>query len=502
MIKIFWQKRRVWVLMLFLLFTIKDGRPDESRFGRIRDQVVGYQFNYVAWEIDALWQKARQSLFGWQTYYTEAERKAFVIEYLQVTGQIFDLNTQIDAIYAGPTTLDAQQATADLVSQRDDLVSRQRELQPIAEPIIEGHVTAVLLDEGFGTLGQILPPVSFRFVETPDVLVISPRNRIQQDFTLSLRGLTIDERQRIEQNIMGVSPNDAAYITSVGGVGIWPALVVETRWMSIAYEIVAHEWSHHYLFAYPSGQEYLVRPETRFINETVATVFGNEMAILILQRFYADEVAQGFIWVPDYPTLQDFLPSNGQLSVSNDALSISAPQASAATWLQSLDRPVASQYVLDANRRAHPNQYLEALDDPMLTSFDTASRPATINRTRITTDYLLSLGRVNAAEHLMESQRQMLGMRVLNQAWFAFNGGYQAAPSAGSGVALGPVVIDVVDPAYVGDPIGPAVHELILLAPTLSDFLEAVRFVTTRDELLAALVEAREQWGPVEMRPR
>lgn len=502
MIKALLQRLPMLLLFVVLLFSLKDGLPDNSRAGRIKAQVADYKFNYIAWELEALWQKFSQSLFGWQIYYTEAERKAAVIEYLQVTGRIFDTEAQIDAIYADPTVTDPEAISAELGREREDLVARQRELQPIAEPIIEAHVAAVLIDEGLGTLGQVLPPVSFRFVETPDVLIVSPRDRIQQDFAISLRGLTIAERHHIEQDVMAASPDDAAYVTGVGGVGIWPAMVIETRWAAIAYEIVAHEWSHHYLFAFPSGQEYLVLPESRYINETVATVFGNAMALKVLERFYTDEVARGMIWIPDYPTLADFLPTNGQPSTSLfENNTIVSPSARTADWLQDLGRPAAAQIALTSSRHADPTGYFAALNDPMLSRFSPASPSVTVNRTRITTDYLLGQGRILAAEDLMAVQRQVVGLRVLNQAWFAFNGGYQADPAAGSGVALGPVLIDVTNPAYVGDPIGPAVHELMALAPTLGDFLESVRYVTTREELLAALVEARQHWGPLELAP-
>ncbi|PJF43058.1 MAG: hypothetical protein CUN55_09330, partial [Phototrophicales bacterium] len=476
---------------------IKDGLPDQSRAGRIKAQVAGYEFNYIAWELRTLWQKLNQHLFGWEVYYTESERKAAVIEYLQLTGRIFDLRTEIDAIYADSTIADPERVTRDKIQLLETLKAQQHKLQFIAEPIIERHVAAVLIDEGFGLLGQVLPPVAFHFVETPDVLIVSPRDRIQQDFAISLRPLSIEERYRIEQNVMMASPHDAAYVTSVGGVGIWPAMVVETRWAAVAYEIVAHEWAHHYLFAFPSGQQYLVRPETRIINETIATVFGNAMALKILERFYADEIAQGLVWVPDYPELQDFFLGERETSSNLNEIygEISIPSRHVADWLLTLERPEAAQRVLNVRLEVEFDSYLVSLRDPHTSAFDQAPFATTINRTRLMTDYLLALGHISAAENLMNANRQLLGLRVLNQAWFAFHGGYQAEPSAGGGVALGPIIIDVTDPNYVGDPIGPAIHELLALAPTLEDFLIQVRDVTTRDELLEALIEAREKWG-------
>ena len=40
----------------------------------------------------------------------------------------------------------------------------------MVESIIEGQISAVLVDEGLATLGQVLPPrgLTWRFVETSD----------------------------------------------------------------------------------------------------------------------------------------------------------------------------------------------------------------------------------------------------------------------------------------------------------------------------------------------
>lgn len=488
------------VLVVLVAILGNGGQADTSRRGRIRAQLTGYEFNYIAWELDALWRKAGQALLGFDAYASVEDEKTLVIQYLVLTGETFALEQQIETFYATPNT--TPQATDNLTELRDKLAqvnTKRRDLQPLVEPIIERHVATVLAEEGFGTLGQILPPVSFRFVETPDVLIVSPRDVIQQDYAISLQPLSIAEREMIEAQVEAASPQDAAYIVGVGGVGIWPAMVIETRWAAIAYEIVAHEWAHHYLFAFASGQEYLVRPETRFINETVATVFGNAMALKILEYFYADEVAAGMLWVPDYPTLQDFIAPGRQSA--NHLHSPQPSRASTATLLSQLERDTAATYVLQAYRASDQAAYLDQLRNPVLTSFEQQQNGVELNRTRITTDYLLGLGRVTAAEALMESRRQLLGMRELNQAWFAFNGGYQATPDSGAGVAIEQVIVDVTDPTYVGDPIGPAVHEIAFLAPTLKDFLIAVRSVTTRDELLKALRQARTEWGLVEYMP-
>ncbi len=483
-----WLWLRLFFLLIFLLLILREPLPDLSRRGLIKAQVHGQEFNYIAWELDALWQKFKQAFLGFQPYISDEDGKQVVLEYVQTVGQTLELESQIEAIYADPSIANPDDAAHELQRQHARLMERLRELQPFAEPIIERQVATILQEEGFGTMGQMLPPVSFRFVEPPDVLIVSPRHTIQQDFNISLKPSTIQQRAAIEARVEAVSPSDAAYVTGVGGVGIWPSMVIRTRWTAIVFEIVAHEWSHHYLFAYPSGMEYLMRPETRSINETTATVFGNAVGLKVLERFYADEVAMGLIRVPRYPTLADFQRTvlDDQQLGDPDAVPDYDQVRSAADFLLSVDRTAAAQRLLDTYRPT------ELVYDGDLLSAD--ERSVEINRTRITTDFLLSLGRVEAAEAFMESRRQLLGMRVLNQAWFAFNGGYQADPASGGGVALGPIV-DVTDPRYVGDPIGPAIHELMVLAPDLQSFLVAVRGVTTRDELITALIEARERWG-------
>lgn len=97
-----------------------------------------------------------------------------------------------------------------------------------------------------------------------------------------------------------------------------------------------------------------------------------------------------------------------------------------------------------------------------------------MNETRVTVDALLAEGKVEAAEAYM-AQRQAFffdhgyPIRKLNQAYFAFYGGYQVG-----GV-----------PGVAGeDPIGPALRDLRAASPTLHDFTTLIRGITTREALL------------------
>lgn len=490
------------VLALALALLLATPRPDHSRFGKIKAEIRPYRFNYVAWEIETLWQKFQQAFWGYHLYISPPQEKIIVLSYLNLIGEIIQLDREINAIYADSTIANPDQATQTLRQHYDQRREEQRTLQDIAEPIIERQVSYVLTTEGFGVLGQIVPPVAFRFVEPPDVLVISPRDVIRQDYSFSLRPLLPQERTKLEARVETVSPSDAAWITGVGGVGIWPAMVEESQYAAIVYEIVAHEWSHHYLFAFPIGYEYFARPETRIINETVATLFGNRIGIKVLETFYADEVARGEIWIPDYPSLADFYLSPPTTSENNPDLKQVESTArlediyqvrprQTADYLMAVDKSAAAQYTLtawEAARQARQIPLPASTDMPQETPHDTR-----INRTRLTTDYLLNFDYIAGAEAYMEAQRQLLGLRVLNQAWFAFNGGYQADIGQGGGVGFN--TVDVTDAAYVGDPIGPATHEIFALAPTLKDALSLLTGVTTRPQLIEALIVARQRWN-------
>ena len=114
-----------------------------------------------------------------------------------------------------------------------------------------------------------------------------------------------------------------------------------------------------------------------------------------------------------------------------------------------------------------------------LLTFSRASQPAPfdfgaeMDTTRRRVDDLLAEGEVEEAEAYMEERRRLFvengyGIRKLNQAYFAFYGGYQSgAPGAGG-----------------SDPIGPAVQAILDHSDSIHAWIITMRGITTRDELL------------------
>jgi hypothetical protein len=165
-------------------------------------------------------------------------------------------------------------------------------LENAVESAIEGRIDAVLQDLGlnarlplFGPL-SVFPPVDVELVAPPQVLVTSPRDRIERRSTELLRpDLTVGDIEVIEAAVEADDAELAALVVRSGGVATYPAIVTDTRSYRGTVETAAHEWVHHYLTFYPLGIRYFTSSDVEAINETVADIVGDEVAVLVLDRY-------------------------------------------------------------------------------------------------------------------------------------------------------------------------------------------------------------------------
>ncbi len=373
------------------------------------------QFDYVKWEVNAIAGKVDQELYGVQPFMTEEDRSNYVRSYMNDLGHAQAIEAQISTIYTDPSVKDPATASADLRSQDTTLRAELGNRQPLAESILEGQVAAVLVKQGFGLGGQLLPPISMHFTQVPNLLVVSPRDKIEFDVSINLNPMTVDQMDALEDQI-DKQLNVSSLIVPLGGIALYPAMILETSSIPFAIQTFAHEWLHHYLFFFPLGFDYGFDNETRIINESTADLFGQTMEPLVLKQYYPELVP----------------------------------------------KPAPAE---NTNNQPPPTP------DPNAFDFG-----ATMNTTRVTVDHLLAQGKVEQAETYMEQQREVFvahgyEIRKLNQAYFAFYGGYQSA-SPGQGGS---------------DPIGPAVQAIKNQSPSIFTWIEAMRSITTRDELLAAV---------------
>jgi hypothetical protein len=336
----------------------------------------------------------------------------------------------------------------ELRAQRDSLRADLKDCQTLIESILEGQVAAVLVGEGFGTLGQLLPPISMRFSQTPNLLVVSPRDSIHMDIALNLDPMPLEEIVAVEQRILD-ERNLSALVVPIGGVAVYPAMIKETTNLRWAIETFSHEWGHHYLFFYPLGLNYEFDGEARIINETVADVFGKEIAEEVLARYYPELVtgvdsADGAI----------VLASDHQQSSFDFGATMNETRVTVDQYMAGIGVIEAKMQILsDDNQPDRAASYQPIVDHFVLKS-----------------------------ETYMEHRRAIFvangyNIRKINQAYFAFYGGYQGGIAGIGGE----------------DPIGPAVRDIRAFSPDVHSFMVAMRGITDRAELVTVRDAMRRQ---------
>lgn len=381
-----WLARRGLLLALITLILRQDGAPLQGFDARLEAILRGQRFDFIAWAFQAVATKTWESTLGTQAYLTEPKRKQFVLDYLDLVRRISDLTAQIEAIYADPQERHPEAASAGLRQELADLQAEKQRRQPLVESILQEQITAVLADEGFGWMGQVFPPVALRFTPLPMQLVISPRETITLKAQASLGSDLPVDRQVSLENRIDRELNVSSLVVPLGGLAMYPAMLLESPSLEWTVKDAAHEWTHHWLLFRPLGWNYESSPETRTINETVANIAGNELGDAVLARFY-----------PEF----------------------------ARSPLPSLPSPV----------RGGEGEGAPAFDFR-----------AEMHTTRVTVDQLLAEGKVAEAEAYMEQRRELFvqnGYRIrkLNQAYFAFYGAYADRPGERGEDPIGPAVV-------------------------------------------------------------
>jgi len=380
------------VLLVVLIFI---GGSDAPRFTGNTDRTRVFtrqiEFDYPTWVWDATWTKIEQAAI--QTPYTfdRGTSKQIVFEYLRVTSDLAQTEYRIEQIYADPNITNADTATSFLRSQRDQLIDRQNTLAPFAESILQLQLSDTLAKLGLTAIGQPIPPVLYHSSRTPLALIVSQRDQIVQIANISvLPTLTLDEQIELEDKVTN-SLDVSTLVVRIGGVGVYPTMVMETtdlRWML---STIAHEWTHNYLNVRPLGLNYSTTPELRTMNETTASIVGDEVGYHVLQEYYPELAA----------------------SDSNRELVLFDEQGLPSTSLD--DTP--------------PFDFREEM-----------------YQTRVRAEELLAEGKIEEAEAYMETRRQIFWengylLRKLNQAYFAFHGAYADVPGGAAGEdPVGPAV--------------------------------------------------------------
>ena len=162
----FWKRLITALKLLFIsLFFIVVAAPEWPAFQDERfkiDSILGQQyFDYVVWEAKALLAKGEASLNGSQAYLTTESRKELVLNYLDLMGQVRQLNAQVNIIYTDPGIDNPGEVALEFQQQIENKRAQLAELQPVAESIIQEQIASVLVEEEFDLLDSAWP-VDFR----------------------------------------------------------------------------------------------------------------------------------------------------------------------------------------------------------------------------------------------------------------------------------------------------------------------------------------------------
>ena len=220
------------------------------------------------------------------------ERLAIVDEYLEVVRRADKERRRVEGAAqlggVGGSTAAAKTAAASDEYLRE-LLAEKRRLQPEAEEALEAEISAVLADFGFQSrVGLIWPPLDFRFTQPPTLLVISPRNEIRM-----VGGVFLDpeiepfDRDAVEKRVveeLGYS----AYVDDLAGLATFPNMVNDLYTARTIARTAAHEWLHAYWFFHPFGRNYFASDEMTTLNETAATLAGNELGDIAFARMGGD----------------------------------------------------------------------------------------------------------------------------------------------------------------------------------------------------------------------
>lgn len=375
------------VITVGVLVLTQDTLQPGDTMERVRYNTRAIEFDYVSWMANAFVIKGLQAALPASYYQTDPQQHHLVQDYIKLVRQLDELDNQIDRVYTDPTVTDPAQTAAPLIAQRNELQNRRNQIGPICETILQQQTSVILNDDGLTVGGQPIPPVLYHITPLPMALIVSPRSVIQQDANISLLpGITTEEQIKLEKDIeqrMGVS----ALVVPIGGVGVYPTMIMSTDDLPWLNEVIAHEWTHNYLTLRPLGMNYETSPELRTMNETTASLVGKEVGAEVLKRYYPELV----------------------------------PPPPAPTAAQQSQKP-ASPPPPVFNYRAE------------------------MHTTRVEADRLLSLGKIQEAEDYMEQRRRFFWengyqIRRLNQAYFAFYGAYADEPGGAAGKdPVGPAV--------------------------------------------------------------
>jgi hypothetical protein len=317
-------------------------------------------------------------------YLTVSDQRKLVFDYLELKDRTNHLGSQLNSIIADPNQGDRQTREAEVREELERETARREAMAPYTEQILQSQINRALVELDLSLGGQLIPPVLYRSEPNSYALIISPREEIRQEANIMLvRGISLDEIIDLETSIEE-GQDLSALVVGIGGVGLYPSMVIESGNLDWLIHVISHEWTHNYLSLRPLGLHYAASPELTTINETIADLSADAIQQMVYQLFYPEFLPEE---VPPAPALP------------------------------------------------REPEFEEVVEPQTPPSFDFR---AEMHITRLEADRLLAEGKIEEAERYMEERRAFFWengyqIRRLNQAYFAFHGSYAADPGGAAG---------------------------------------------------------------------
>jgi len=375
------------VLLVFILMLPVTGSTVDptDELGQIRAYSRDYEFDYVTWTISAMARKLSQTSLKVDQYLTESDKRALILKYLELRNEVSALQGELANLLSDPNQENGEQRENALRAELERKEDSRIGLAPFVEQVLQDQLNSALVDLDLAYGGVLVPSVLYKSEPNSFALIVSPRDEIRQAANLMLvRGLTLDEIIHLEEDIE-TNLNLSALVVGIGGVGLYPSMIIETGNLDWLLHVVSHEWTHNYLTLRPLGMFYGTSPELTTINETVADLSADAIQRKAFELYYPER-----------------LPPEPEQKTDEDPL------------------------------------HKDSEEELLLPTERTFDFRAEMHITRLEVDRLLAEGKIDEAEGYMEQRRILFWengyqIRRLNQAYFAFHGSYAAQPGGAAG---------------------------------------------------------------------
>ena len=322
----FWLRRvRRGLLLSFLALAVLVVGKADFRPSELDIALAPYRYSIVVWELNHLsdkWTRALGDLWPGGDHLTETEKTGLVQEFFNLGLEQRQMESQLrraeleipspgEAGVGGDTVPSSPPDAGYLAEAIVQNQSRRKERLPQVEQIIEETLTQVLRRQGMTTGWlDVFPPVDVVFASPPNAMILSPRERIyRQEAFLLQPGLSDQVKGQLEAVALD-SENLSATVERIGGLSVYPSVVLDTAGLRFGLEAAAHEWVHHWMFFRPLGRNYGKSTEMLMLNETAATIAGEELGDLAYTALTGETVTRP--WVRGNPEKFDFSAEMGK----------------------------------------------------------------------------------------------------------------------------------------------------------------------------------------------